>query len=149
MQFDETIRSILERKGRGLFSITPQASVFDAVQEMADKDVGALAVLAGDRLLGVFSERDYARKIILLGKASKETRVEEVMTRPASVVTPEDTIEECLRMMNTLRLRHLVVVEDDRPIGMISIGDLVNRIISAQGDMIGHLHSYIAGSYPG
>jgi CBS domain-containing protein len=148
MQFSETINSVLERKGTGLFSIAPHISVFDAVQEMADKDVGALAVLSGQRLLGVFSERDYARKIILLGKASRETRVEEVMSSPVTVVTPDDTIDNCLRMMTNFRVRHLVVVDGDRPIGMISIGDLVNWIISAQVEVIDHLHSYISGRYP-
>jgi len=149
MRFNETIHSVLERKGRDLYSVAPHVSVFDAVQQMADKDVGALAVIAADRLVGVFSERDYARKIILLGKASKETRVDEVMSCPATVVTPDDTIDDCLRMMTTFRLRHLVVVEAGRPVGMVSIGDLVNRIISSQVDMIDHLHSYISGSYPG
>jgi CBS domain-containing protein len=149
MQFTEKIDAVLESKGRGLFSVAPDVSVFDAVQEMADKDVGALAVLAENRLLGIFSERDYARKIILLGKASKDTRVEEVMSSPAAVVTPGNTIDECLRTMTTCRLRHLVVMQGDRPVGMVSIGDLVNRIISTQVEMIDHLHSYISGSYPG
>jgi CBS domain-containing protein len=149
MQFNEKIDKVLEFKGRALFSVAPNVSVFDAVQEMADRDVGALAVLAEGRLVGIFSERDYARKIILLGKASKETPVEEVMSSPAAIVATDNTIEECLRMMTTYRLRHLVVVEGDRPVGMVSIGDLVNRIISAQVDMIDHLNSYITGSYPG
>jgi len=149
MHFTEKIDTVLEYKGRALFSVAPDVSVFDAVQEMADRDVGALAVLSEDRLLGVFSERDYARKIILLGKASKETRVEEVMSSPATVVTPDNTIDECLRVMTTYRLRHLVVMEGDRAVGMVSIGDLVNRIISAQVEMIDQLHSYISGSYPG
>ena len=149
MHFTEKIDTVLAFKGRGLFSVAPDVSVFDAVQEMADRDVGALAVLGENRLLGVFSERDYARKVILLGKASKETRVEEVMSSPAVAVTPDNTIDECLRMMTTCRLRHLVVAEDDRPVAMISIGDLVNRIISVQVEMIDQLHSYISGSYPG
>jgi CBS domain-containing protein len=149
MQFTEKIDSVLAHKGRGLFSVAPHVSVFEAVQEMADRDVGALAVLADDRLVGVFSERDYARKIVLLGKASKETLVAEVMSSPATSVTPDATIDGCLRTMTAHRLRHLVVVEGDRPVGMISIGDLVNWIISAQVDMIDHLHSYISGNYPG
>jgi CBS domain-containing protein len=148
MQLNEKICAVLERKGRGLFSVAPHASVFDALREMADRDIGALAVIGEAGLLGVFSERDYARKIILLGKSSKETSVEEVMSAPATVVTPGDTVDDCLRMMTNCRLRHLVVVEEGRPVGMVSIGDLVNWIISAQVDMIDHLHSYIAGSYP-
>jgi len=149
MQLNEKIHAILERKGRGLFSVPPHASVFDALREMADKDVGALAVLGEEGLIGIFSERDYARKIILLGKSSKETSVADVMSCPATIVTPGDTVDDCLRMMTTYRLRHLIVVEDGVPVGMVSIGDLVNWIISAQGEMIGHLHSYIAGNYPG
>ncbi len=148
MELNEKIHAVLERKGRGLYSVAPHVSVFDAVREMADKDVGALAVLDEGGLLGVFSERDYARKIILLGKASKETCVADVMSSPATVVTPGDTVDDCLRMMTNCRLRHLIVVEDGRPVGMVSIGDLVNWIISAQVDMIDHLHSYIAGNYP-
>src|ERR1700722_5084235 len=131
MELNEKIHAVLERKGRGLYSVAPHVSVFDAVREMADKDVGALAVLDEGGLLGVFSERDYARKIILLGKASKETCVADVMSSPATVVTPGDTVDDCLRMMTNCRLRHLIVVEDGRPVGMVSIGDLVNWIISA------------------
>jgi CBS domain-containing protein len=148
MQLNEKIYAILERKGRGLFSVAPHVSVFDAVREMADRDVGALAVIGESGLTGVFSERDYARKIILLGKSSKETCVADVMSSPATVVTPADTVDDCMRMMTNCRLRHLIVVEDGQPVGMVSIGDLVNWIISAQVDMIDHLHSYIAGSYP-
>lgn len=148
MQFNEKICSVLDRKGRGLFSVAPQASVFEALQEMADKDVGALAVITGDRLVGVFSERDYARKIILLGKASKDTRVDEVMSSPPTVVTADDTVDDCLRRMTAFRVRHLVAMENDRPVGMVSIGDLVNWIISAQVEMIDQLHSYIQGAYP-
>jgi CBS domain-containing protein len=116
---------------------------------MADKDIGAIAVIGTDGLLGIFSERDYARKIILLGRASKDTTVSEVMSYPATTVTPEDTVEDCLRMMTTYRLRHLIVVDGGKPVGMVSIGDLVNWIMSAQEHMIGQLHSYISGSYPG
>ena len=148
MQLNEKIYAVLERKGRGLFSVAPHVSVFDAVREMADRDVGALAVIGEGGLAGVFSERDYARKIILLGKSSKETCVADVMSSPAAVVTPGDTVDDCMHMMTNCRLRHLIVVEDGQPVGMVSIGDLVNWIISAQVDMIDHLHSYIAGSYP-
>ena len=148
MQLDAKVISVLDRKGRGLLSVGPQVTVFEALKEMADRDVGALAVLEGDLLVGVFSERDYARKVILLGKTSRETRVDEVMSRPALTVPSLDTVDDALRMMTSFRLRHLVVVEGDRPIGMVSIGDLVNWIISAQVEMIGHLQSYISGTYP-
>ncbi len=149
MPLTDTIHSVLSRKGWGLYSVAPERSVYDAVQEMADRDIGALAVIGPDRLLGIFSERDYARKIILLGRSSKETTVGEVMSYPATTVCNEDTVADCLRMMTTYRLRHLVVQEYGRPVGMVSIGDLTTWIMSAQEDMIGHLHSYISGSYHG
>jgi CBS domain-containing protein len=149
MPLSENIHSVLARKGWGIFSVAPHISVYDAVQMMADKDIGALAVVGPDRLLGIFSERDYARKIILLGRSSKDTTVGEVMSYPAASVTAEDTVEDCLRMMTTYRLRHLVVVEKDRPVGMVSIVDLMNWIMSSQEDLIGHLHSYIHGNYLG
>jgi CBS domain-containing protein len=120
---------------------------------MSDKDIGAVVIAESEvepkRMLGIFSERDYARKIILLGRSSKDTLVGEVMSFPATTVTPDETVEFCLRMMTTYRLRHLVVVENSRLVGMVSIGDLVNWIISAQEEMIGQLHSYISGNYPG
>src|SRR3984885_7161115 len=119
MPLSDTINSVLTRKGWGIYSTAPQTSVYDAVQQMADKDIGALAVIGPERLLGIFSERDYARKIILLGRSSKETTVGEVMSHPATTVTPEDTVEDCLRMMTTYRLRHLAVVESGRAVGMV------------------------------
>jgi CBS domain-containing protein len=149
MPLSETIHSVLGRKGWGIYSVAPHTSVYDAVQTMADKDIGALAVIGPERLLGIFSERDYARKIILLGRSSKDTSVGEVMSHPATIVTPQDTVEDCLRMMTTYRLRHLVVVENGRPVGMVSIGDLTHWIISSQEDTIGHLHNYISGGYLG
>jgi CBS domain-containing protein len=149
MSLSENIHSVLARKGWGIFSVAPSCSVYDAVQQMADRDIGALAVVGHDRLMGIFSERDYARKIILLGRSSKDTTVGEVMSYPATSVTPEDTVADCLRMMTTYRLRHLVVTENGRPVGIVSIGDLMNWIMTAQEDMIGHLHSYINGSYFG
>ena len=149
MPLSDTIHSVLARKGWGIFSVAPFVSVYDAVQMMADKDIGALAVVGPDRLLGMFSERDYARKIILLGRSSRETTVGEVMSCPATSVGPQDTVEDCLRMMTTYRFRHLVVVENDRPVGMVSIGDLMHWIMSAQEEIIGHLHGYISGNYLG
>jgi CBS domain-containing protein len=149
MPLSDTIHSVLGHKGWGVYSVGPNVSVYDAVQMMADKDIGALAIVGPNRLLGIFSERDYARKIILLGRSSRETTVGEVMSYPASTVTPLDTVKDCLGMMTTYRLRHLVVVENGRPVGMVSIGDLMHWIMSAQEELIGHLHSYIAGSYLG
>jgi CBS domain-containing protein len=149
MPLSDTIHSVLARKGWGIYSAAPHITVYDAVQMMADKDIGALAIVGPERLLGIFSERDYARKIILLGRSSKETAVGDVMSYPATSVTPQDTVADCLRMMNTYRLRHLVVIENNMPVGMVSIGDLTNWIMSAQEDMIVHLHGYISGNYLG
>lgn len=149
MPLSDTIHAVLSRKGWGLYSAPPTCTVYTAVQMMADKDIGALAVVGPERLLGIFSERDYARKIILLGRSSKDTTIGEIMSYPATSVTPDDTVADCLRMMNTYRLRHLVVVENGRPVGMVSIGDLTNWIMSAQEDIIVHLHSYISGNYLG
>jgi CBS domain-containing protein len=149
MLLSDTLRSVLDRKGWGIYSVPPETLVFDAVQQMADRDIGALAVIGRNGILGIFSERDYARKIILLGRSSKDTTVGEVMSSPARMVSPEDTIDESLRTMTIFRLRHLVVAEEGRPVGVVSIGDLVNRIMSAQEEMIGQLNSYIQGDYPG
>src|SRR5713101_2820447 len=113
---------------------------------MADRDVGSLAVIGEGGLLGILSERDYARKVILLGKSSKETRVDEVMSAPAPVITPGETVDDCLRMMTMYRLRHLLVVEGGSPVAMVSFGDLVDWIITAQGEMIEQLHNYVAGN---
>ena len=149
MLLSDNIRCVLDHKGWGLYSVPPETFVYDAVQQMADRDIGSLAVLGRTGLLGIFSERDYARKIILLGRSSKHTTVREVMSYPARTVVPEDTVEDCLRTMTTYRLRHLVVTQEGRPVGMVSIGDLVNWIMSAQEEMIGQLNSYIQGDYPG
>ena len=149
MLLSDNIRCVLDHKGWGIYSVAPEALVYDAVQQMADRDIGALAVMGRTGLLGTFSERDYARKIILLGRSSKDTTVREVMSYPARTVTPEDTVEDCLRTMTIFRLRHLVVAEEGRAVGIVSIGDLVNWIMSAQEEMIGQLNSYIQGDYPG
>jgi len=147
--FKETVRSMLKVKGGDVWSIRPAATVYEALLLMADKQVGALVVVSEGKLAGMFSERDYARKIILHGKTSKETLVREVMTSPVLTVTPEQTVDECMRIMAHKRIRHLPVLEGDRLAGVISIGDLVNSIISAQAETIHQLSSYIAGSYPG
>ena len=148
IRFDEPVRSLLRNKSRTVFSIGPDASVFDAIQMMSDKQVGALVVLSGGRLLGILSERDYARKVILRGKSSQTTPVREIMTEPVLYVTPEKTIDHCMRLMSSRRVRHLPVLEGDTVAGMISIGDLVNWIISSQEQTIHHLHNYISGNYP-
>jgi CBS domain-containing protein len=143
------VGAVLSHKGYEVWSIDPGATVFDAIEVMADKNVGALPVMDGDRLIGIVSERDYTRKVALKGKASKQTLVREIMFSPVIPVTPDHTVEECLHMMTENRVRHLPVLDRDNVIGIVSIGDLVNWTISAQTATISHLESYIAGQYPG
>lgn len=145
----ETVRSILEKKGHEVYSLPPDTSVYDAIALMAEKSVGALLVVSQGRLAGVVSERDYARKVILKGKHSRDTRLDEIMTCEVIAVTPDQTVDECMRIMTDCRIRHLPVLEGDGVVGVISIGDLVRSIIAAQEATIHHLHNYIAGSYPG
>jgi len=144
----ETVRSILRRKGTAVWTVAPEATVYEAILRMAEKGVGAL-VVGDEQVLGVISERDYARKVILKGKSSRETRVQDIMSTPAITVTPEHTVEECLEIITQNRIRHLPVVEQGRLAGLVTIGDLVGTIISAQTDTIHHLRNYIAGKYPG
>ncbi len=149
MAFKETVLSILKTKGRAVWSVHPEATVYDALALMAEKDVGALVVLSDQRLVGMFSERDYARKLILHGRASRDTLVREVMSAPVVTATPDQTVEECMRVMTRHRIRHLPVVDAGTLVGVVSIGDLVNSIISAQAETIQQLSGYIAGKYPG
>ncbi len=142
-----TISEILSHKGTNVWSVSPAATVFDAIQIMAAKNVGALLVTEGDKLVGIISERDYTRKVILKGKASKQTAVREILSDHVIHVTPGHTVEECLRLMTDHRIRHLPVLEESRIVGVVSIGDLVNWIISAQTTTINQLQTYIAG-YP-
>jgi CBS domain-containing protein len=139
----QTIRKILREKGTEIWSTRPDATVYDALQIMADKDVGALPVLQNDKLVGIFSERDYARKVILLGKSSKKTFVREIMTPHVFYATPDMTNEQGLALMSAKRIRHLPVMEDDKMSGMVSIGDLVRSIMSEQKEMINQLEQYI------
>jgi CBS domain-containing protein len=144
----EKVRSILASKGSAIWSVTPQATVYEALVLLAEKDVGALPVVSGGRLAGIFSERDYARKVALMGRSSKEMLVAEIMTGDVITITPDHTIDECMRIVTEHRIRHLPVVEGDRLVGIVSIGDLVNAIISAQAETIEHLSNYISGNYP-
>ncbi|WP_038055273.1 CBS domain-containing protein [Thermus amyloliquefaciens] len=138
-----TVRQVLLRKGVGAYSVHPQATVLEALKKLAEHDIGALLVMEGDRLLGVFSERDYARKLVLLGRFSKDTRVEEVMSREVVTVTPETSLEEAMRLMTEHRVRHLPVLEGGRVVGVISIGDAVKAIITQQEVLIEELSRYV------
>jgi len=150
MQPVDKIDSVLKLKGGQTWSVAPTATVYEAIEKMSAKGVGALLVLTEDgHLTGIISERDYARKVILRDRSSKQTQVQEIMTSPVVTVTPQHSVEECMRTMTENRVRHLPVVDRGKVVGVISIGDLVNWIISAHEETIGHLQSYIAGNYPG
>jgi len=142
-----TIGEILDYKGTNVWFISPGATVFEAIQMMSDKNVGALLVTEGDNLVGIISERDYTRKVVLKGKSSRETAVREILSGRVIHVSPANTVEECMRLMTDHRIRHLPVLEEGRIVGIVSIGDLVNWIISAQTTRISQLQTYIAG-YP-
>lgn len=150
MNFTDTITMVLKRKGAvRLLSIAPERSVYEALEIMAEHDVGALLVIADGRLVGVLSERDYARKGILAGHHSRDTKVSEMMSSPVHTVTPEQTVDACMSMMTQNRIRHLPVVKGDQVVGIISIGDLVKWVISGQAQAIEALEGYITGTYPG
>ena len=141
----KTVFRLLQKKGSEVWTIGPEASVFAALERMAEKNVGALVVTEGEKLAGIFSERDYARKVILRGKTSRETLVEEIMTRNPITVSPEESMDRCMELMTEKRVRHLPVVADDRLAGIISIGDVVKEVITEQAATIGYLEDYITG----
>ena len=148
MEIAGSVGAILTHKGSAVWSIAPNAMVFDAIQLMADKNVGALPVLDNGELVGIISERDYTRQVSLKGKSSKDTPVREIMTPEPVTVNVTDTVSECMRVMTDSRIRHLPVMEGKKMVGLVSIGDLVRGIISAQTATIEALEKYITGDYP-
>jgi CBS domain-containing protein len=144
-----TVDAILKQKGSRVWTIPGEATVFEAIELMAARNIGALVVTSDGRLDGIFTERDYTRKVALYGKSSKDTLVGEILSPDVITAAPDHTIEECMRMMTDNRVRHLPVVNGDELAGIVSIGDLVNWIISTQSHEIDQLHSYISGQYPG
>ena len=148
MEIASSVGAILALKGSAVWSIAPNSMVFDAIQLMADKNVGALPVVDNGQLVGMISERDYTRKVTLKGRSSKDTPVREIMSHEVVTVKEADTISECMRVMTDSRIRHLPVMEGKKIIGLVSIGDLVRGIISAQTATIEALEKYISGDYP-
>ena len=144
-KFSDSVDSILKQKPGVVWSISPERSVFEAIEEMSDKRVGALLVISEGALVGIVSDRDYARKVILLGRSSKNTAIREIMTTDVVCVTPAKTLDECMALMTNHHIRHLPVMKDGQVVGIVSIGDVVKWIISAQEETIRHLEQYISG----
>ncbi|MEE8200164.1 MAG: CBS domain-containing protein [Candidatus Acidoferrales bacterium] len=149
MKLVDRISAILNQKGGEVWFVTPEASVYEAIEMMADKRVGALLVISDGQVVGIISERDYARKVILKGKASKQTHVREIMSSPVIFGTLEHTVDDCMKIMTNNRIRHLPVVEGEKVVGVVSIGDLVKWIMSVQDETIHQLENYISAKYPG
>lgn len=142
-----TVRQLLDVKGNTVHTIAPNATVFEALQLMAEKNIGALLVIENGKVVGIFSERDYARKVILQGKSSKTTTVGELMTKGVLYVTPDNTIENCMALMTAKRTRHLPVIENEKLVGIVSIGDVVNTLIKDREFTIHELERYITGGF--
>lgn len=143
----ETVRMILKNKGNYVWSLPPDRTVYEAIAMMAEKSVGTIVVLSGEQLVGIISERDYARKVVLKGKLSKETLVSEIMSSPVTTVDPDRTADECMRLMTEKRIRHLPVMDQGKLVGVVSIGDLVKAIVSVQAETIQYLSDYIGGKH--
>lgn len=150
MEIHGTVRDILQNKGEVVLTTSPEATVYEAIGLMGEKNIGALVAVENGEVIGVLSERDYSRKVVLQGRTSRDTLVGDILTRPAITVRRKDSIEKCMQLMTTHRIRHLpVVTEDNRPIGLISMGDLVNWVMQSQRHTILQLQGYISGEYPG
>ena len=149
MDVSGNISVILNQKGNEIYSVSPDDTVYDAVSLLAQKNIGALLVMDGDKLVGLLSERDYTRKVMLRGKRSRETKVSEIMSSDLKVVQPRQPVADCLRLMTDKRIRHLPVLDGDKVVGVISIGDLVKWVIECQSAAIAHLENYIHGGYSG
>src|SRR5579884_3933132 len=147
MTMSDPVRSVLKGKAQ-IWSISPDASVFDAMKVMAEKDIGALLVMNGRELAGIMSERDYARKVVLHGRSSRDTLVREIMSSPPITTGLDSTVDDCMAIMTRHRIRHLPIVDGGQVVGVVSIGDMVNWIISSHEKTIDHLQQYIAGAYP-
>jgi len=148
-RFEEPVRSLLGKKSPVVWSISPEGTVYQAIQLMSEKHIGCLLVLSGGHLTGIVTERDYARKVVLMGRSSQQTHVRDVMTKPVLFVREDDTLDGVMRLMTSRRLRHLPVLRNDEVVGLVSMGDLVSWLIDAQHQTIEHLRNYINGSYPG
>lgn len=148
MKISGNVHSLLQNKRSAVFSVTPDATVFEAIKLMAHKNVGALLVLAEGKLVGIISERDYTRKVAIKGRSSKEMQVREIISVDVISVTPNDSIEECMKLMTENRIRHLPVVDGEAVLGVISIGDLVNWIISTQSAQLEQMEQYLTGGFP-